>query len=128
MLLVQQRLLNCHQSSRHSRPPKPTSSLSLPDLRARSSHPAIPPASQVFHASLSHLHSPMPPLQGYVLIPTSYPTQVGNYCKIYQSLAEAILADDQSKFVVSPEEAILNIRLIEAGLQSSKERRTIDIE
>jgi predicted dehydrogenase len=62
------------------------------------------------------------------VLTVSYPTEVGNYCSIYESLASAINANDQSKFIVSPEEAILNIRLIEAGLQSSKERRTIDIE
>jgi len=54
-------------------------------------------------------------------------TVPGDYPAIYESLAEAINKGDQSVFIVTPEQAALNIRIIEAGFQSSKEGRYIDI-
>jgi predicted dehydrogenase len=54
-------------------------------------------------------------------------TVPGDYPAIYENLAEAIKKGDQSVFKVSPEQAALNIRIIEAGFQSSKEGRYIDI-
>lgn len=49
----------------------------------------------------------------------------GDYPAIYENLYEAIINDDLSRLVVTPEQAIMNIRVIEAGLQSSREKRTI---
>lgn len=51
----------------------------------------------------------------------------GDYPAIYESLAKAIQAGDQSLYAVTPEQAVLNIRIIEAGFQSSKEGRYIDL-
>lgn len=54
-------------------------------------------------------------------------TVPGDYPAIYENLADAIRKGDQSVFQVSSEQAVLNIRIIEAGFQSSKEGRYIDI-
>lgn len=55
------------------------------------------------------------------------PTADGDYPAIYESLARAIHAGDQTVYAVSPEQAILNIRIIEAGFQSSKEGRYVEL-
>lgn len=57
----------------------------------------------------------------------SLTTEAGDYPAIYESLAEAIRKNDQSVYAVTPEQAVLNIRIIEAGFQSSKEGRTITL-
>ena len=57
----------------------------------------------------------------------SLKTVDGDYPAIYESLANAIRAGDQSLYAVSPEQAVLNIRIIEAGFQSSKEGRYVDL-
>jgi len=54
-------------------------------------------------------------------------TVPGDYPAIYENLAEAINKGDQSVFEINAEQAALNIRIIEAGFQSSKEGRYIDI-
>lgn len=55
-------------------------------------------------------------------------TLPGDYPAIYENLAEAIKKGDQSVYMVTPEQAVLNIRLIEAGFESSKEGRYVNIE
>lgn len=61
------------------------------------------------------------------LLGDSLETAAGDYPAIYESLAEAIRKGDQSVYAVSPEQAILNIRIIEAGFQSSKEGRYVEL-
>ena len=49
----------------------------------------------------------------------------GNYPAIYENLYDAIVDGDINRLAVTPEQAIMNIRVIEAGLRSSREKRTV---
>jgi hypothetical protein len=40
---------------------------------------------------------------------------------------EAITANDPSRLAVKPEQVVWNMRIIELGMQSSKEGRVIDV-
>ena len=51
----------------------------------------------------------------------------GDYPAIYENLYEAITQNDITKLVVKPEQAILNIRVIQAGLESSRDGRVVKI-
>jgi len=52
----------------------------------------------------------------------------GDYPAIYENLYEAISKNDPGLLIVKLERAILNIRVIEAGLRSSREGRTISLD
>lgn len=60
--------------------------------------------------------------------PTPYPTIQGDYPAIYENLFEAISQSDPGLLIVKPEQAVLNLRVIEAGLRSSREERTIQLD
>lgn len=51
----------------------------------------------------------------------------GWYPAIYESMYDAITSKDPSRLAVQPEQVILNMKLIELGMQSSKEGRVIDV-
>ena len=59
---------------------------------------------------------------------TRYPTIQGDYPAIYENLFEAISQSDPGLLIVKPEQAVLNLRVIEAGLRSSREERTIHLD
>jgi predicted dehydrogenase len=58
---------------------------------------------------------------------TRVPTLKGDYPQIYENFHLAIESNDAGKLIVTPEEAILNIKLIETGLNSSRQERTITL-
>lgn len=52
----------------------------------------------------------------------------GWYPAIYESMYDAITAKDPSRLAVKPEQVIWNMKIIELGMQSSKEGRVIEIK
>lgn len=72
-------------------------------------------------------HLPLPTAHARQLTPST-PAQKGWYPSIYTSLHDAITSNDPARLAVQPEQAIWTMRLIELGLQSSREGRVIDVE
>ncbi|ORX38206.1 hypothetical protein BD324DRAFT_619968 [Kockovaella imperatae] len=56
-----------------------------------------------------------------------YPTGQGEYPAIYANLYDAIKSGDESKLAISPDQAVLLLRIIEAGFKSSRERVTVTL-
>lgn len=59
---------------------------------------------------------------------TKVPSAKGWYPSIYSSMHDAIVNNDPSRLAIKPEQAIWTMRIIELGMQSSKEGRVIDVQ
>lgn len=57
-----------------------------------------------------------------------YPSERGNGPYLYTNLHQAISSSDASKLEVKPEQAVNVLRLIELGLQSSREGRVMPVK